>query len=172
MKLARSAPAFRLRSLAFAFPLAFALFGCTVARPWSQPGAPAAAAGPDAGRATVTLIITHAVLDGAMRKPFDEYTERVVEALQSGTVPGLVGFSMRKELFGDQVWTMSAWTDREASRRFAASSPHREAMEVASDAIRSLRVRTLDLPRDAPPPSWDEALRWLERPEATPGGAT
>jgi hypothetical protein len=45
-------------------------------------------------------------------------------------------------------------------------------MEQASDAIRSFRVRTFELPRDAPPLSWEEALRWLERPEATPGGAT
>jgi len=176
MKLTRPPSLLRLLSLAVTAPLALALApalgGCAVARPWSTPGAPAPAPGAAAGGATVTLVITHAVLDGARRKPFDEYTGRVVEALRSGTVPGLVGFSVRKELFGDQVWTMSAWTDREASRRFAAASPHREALEQASDAIRSVRVRTFEVPRDAPPPRWEEALRWLERPEATPGGAT
>jgi heme-degrading monooxygenase HmoA len=176
MKLTRSRLALRLRSLAVAAPLALALVpalgGCAVARPWSQPGASPPALDAAADRATVTLVITHAVLDGARRKPFDAYTGRVVEALQSGTVPGLVGFSVRKELFGDQVWTMSAWTDRAASRRFAAASPHREALEQASHAIRSVRVRTFEVPRGAPPPSWEEALRWLERPEATPGGAT
>jgi heme-degrading monooxygenase HmoA len=176
MKLTRPPFPLRPRSLAVTAPpllaLALALGGCAVARPWSQPAAPPPSTGEAASGATVTLVITHAVLDGARRRPFDAYTGRVVEALQSGTVPGLIGFSVRKELLGDQVWTMSAWTDREASRRFAASSPHREAMEEASAAIRSVRVRHVERQRGAPPPRWEEALRWLEQPEGTPGGGT
>jgi heme-degrading monooxygenase HmoA len=172
MKLTRRHPFLVALSLACPAALAVAASGCTVARPFSRPGPGPAAAIPEGGRSTVTVVLTHAALEGSKRGPFDEYTRRVVDALESGTVAGLVGFSVRREIFGDQVWTMSVWADREASRTFAASSPHREAMERASDAIRSLRVVSFEVPPSAVPPSWEDALRRLDRPEAEVGGAT
>jgi len=112
----------------------------------------------------VTVVITHAVVDRARRGPFDDYTRRLVAALDTGTYAGLVGFSVRKELLGDEVWTVTVWSDPDAMRRFASSSLHREAMRRAGDAIVSVRVRHVQAPASEMPWSWTRILEHLEAP--------
>ena len=142
---------------------------CTIARPFSGPGL--RAPGEVGAASMVTVVITHATLHGSRRGHFDRYTRRLVAALEAGTFAGLVGFSVRKTLFSNEVWTMSAWTDGEAVAGFARSSLHREAMAQAGDAIRSLRVRRVQVPPAAIPLSWKQALRYLDVPQTDRGAS-
>lgn len=147
--------------------LAGLLAGCAVARPFS----PGPVVGPgDHPDDPVTMVITHAVVDRARRRPFDDYTRRLVAALDAGRYEGLVGFSVRKELFGDEVWTVTVWSDPRAMQRFAGSELHREAMHRAGDALRSVEVRHVEAPRAEIPWSWERVLAQLE-PRGAEGGA-
>lgn len=158
MKLYRLLP---LLALALALPPALLLLpSCALARPFvAPPGAPV----PDA---PVTVVVTHAVLDNERRDVFDDYTRRLIARLDAGDYAGLVGYSVRQEPLGDEVWTLTVWTDADAMRRFARSGPHREAMRKADSAILELNTRVFELPPDALPPSWDMALQRLAEPQA------
>lgn len=157
------------RLLAPLAALAGLLPGCAVARPFSGPAVDAGA--PDASVTTsVTMVITHAVVDRARRGPFDDYTRRLVAALDAGRYEGLVGFSVRKELLGDEVWTVTVWSDLQAMQRFAGSELHRDAMRRAGDALRSVEVRHVQASRAEIPWSWERVLAQLG-PRGAEGGA-
>lgn len=153
------------RLLALLAALAGLLPGCAVARPFSGPAVDAGAP-PDA---PVTMVITHAVVDRARRRPFDDYTRRLVAALDAGQYEGLVGFSVRKELLGDEVWTVTVWSDPQAMQRFAGSELHRDAMRRAGDALRSVEVRHVQASRAELPWSWERVLAELG-PRGAEGG--
>lgn len=154
----------KLRSLSLVALLIATAAGCAISRPFSGPGLAAHGIAADDPRETVTVVITHAKLDNSRRGPFDDYTRRLVEALDSGEFAGLVGFSVRKELLGNEVWTMSTWTDHAAVDRFAGSALHREAIARARHAIVSLRVRYVRVAPADVPLSWERALWHLEQP--------
>lgn len=137
------------------------LEGCTIARPFEGPGwdpdGGVTLAGPD----RVAVALTHATLDKALRDPFDEHSERVVDSLLEGRHPGLIAFSTRRELIGDEVWTMTVWRDAPDLQRFFTSDVHGEAMSTASDAILRIHTRRLTLSRKELPLTWERALALL-----------
>jgi heme-degrading monooxygenase HmoA len=137
------------------------LSGCTIAKPFSAPK------GTPAPTAPVTVVVTYALLDNEQRQPFDDYTERLADSLDAGQYPGLVGYSIRKEILGDEVWSLTAWTDLNAMVNFARSGLHAEAKSRASHAIRELQVRHFELEPSALPPSWELALGYLDAPATT-----
>lgn len=139
-------------------PLALILGGCAIHTPVRM--TPAASVGaPDA---SVQVSLTHAVVDPARRAPFDRYVNRVATVLPGE--PGLLLYSIRRELFGNQVWTMTAWRSAEDRARFFASGLHREAMAEAGAAIVHVRTVRVVLPRSALPVDWDWALATLGEP--------
>ncbi|MEO1481197.1 MAG: antibiotic biosynthesis monooxygenase [Myxococcota bacterium] len=105
----------------------------------------------------VLVSLTHAVLDGDKREDFDEYVFIVADAMERGNIPGLVGFRIRKELFGDEVWTMSAWESEEALADFVRSDVHRKAMRVGRPAIVRMKTRRLTVDGAEVPIGWDRA---------------
>lgn len=111
---------------------------------------------------SAVLVVTHAVLDPRTRADFDAQTRNVVDGLP--LQPGLLGYSVRRELLGNQVWTITVWADEAARARFVASALHREAMAEGSAAITSIRVRRFALPEGSLPVRWRQALELLDGP--------
>ena len=131
--------------------------GCTIGRPYRVVAAPA-----DASE-KVLVAVTHVVIDNDKRGSFDDHIERVVEMMQTDKIPGLVGYTVRKEFFGDQAWTMSVWTDAMAMRRFVATPQHRQAVADTRHAIVELRMHRFEVEAGALPVAWDEALSRFEQ---------
>lgn len=131
------------------------LAGCTVSTRIRMP-APRAGQGPDD---VLQVSLTHAVLDPKLRGPFDAQVRSLLAAMPDQ--PGLVLFSARREWFGDQVWTMTAWESEAARSRFFASPRHSEAMRVGGPAIVHVRTKRVELRRGELPLTWPQALALL-----------
>jgi quinol monooxygenase YgiN len=91
---------------------------------------------------------------------FQAYVDRVLEALPRQ--PGLVGYSIRREIAGDRVWTLTAWRNEQARAAFVGSPIHAEAMARALPTLRATRFARVERAPGEGPPTWSEALRWLE----------
>ena len=147
---------------ALLLPLTLSSSGCSIAMPFRGPGY-------DRERGvtvptpsgSVVVALTEATLDRAKRRPFDRATGTVADGMNA--VPGLIGYSFRKRLFGDRAWTMTVWTDRDALRRFVDSDLHTDAMDAGYPASIGFRFHALDVPADEIPLSWSRALDLLER---------
>lgn len=151
-----SLPSFSKRIfLAGASLLAMTLGGCAIATPYRAiQQTPAAAAD-----VQVVVAITKAVVDRATRGPFDAQVRAVLRGMPDQ--PGLVGYSVRRELFGRNLWTMTVWENDAALAAFAKGALHSEAVRVGSPALRDARFARLARSRGAAPLSWPEALEIL-----------
>ncbi|AOF82336.1 antibiotic biosynthesis monooxygenase family protein [Methyloversatilis sp. RAC08] len=111
---------------------------------------------------TVVLVLTHIIVDGARRDEFDRQTRRVIDSMS--TQPGLIGYSARRELFGNEAWTMSVWASDAARARFVRSAVHQEAIAKSESAIVTVRLKRLNMARKDVPRDWAAALELLARP--------
>ncbi|MEM6454892.1 MAG: hypothetical protein AAF772_07330 [Acidobacteriota bacterium] len=158
----------RIAQLSLLVLLAGLLSGCTIGLPFARPAASAAPSSGDGAEAaaqaddTVTIVVTHAVVDRAKRKAFDRYTQKVARALRAGEFDGLVGFSVRRQLFGSEAWTLTVWQSPEALRSFSTSAMHRTAVAEGAPALLRMRSHRYEQPADAPVPTWSEAIALLE----------
>lgn len=134
--------------------------GCAIAMPFRGPGWDGA---PTVARDEYVVVLTHAVLDGETRASFDGGFDPVRAQLDGAE--GLVGYSMRKELLGDEVWTMSVWQDEASLKRFLYRGAHRDVMRDGAIAIETGDFRRFTIPASDVPPTWSQALAWLEDPE-------
>lgn len=103
--------------------------------------------------------VTHATLDPSKRAPFDEHTMLVNSAMASQ--PGLVAYSLRRELLGNDVWTYTIWRDEASRTNFFMSEQHRQAMASGSGAIETMRYKRMEIRRSELPFSWSRALQLL-----------
>ncbi len=135
------------------------LKGCAISTPWPRP-APA-----DAERRDdlVVLVLTRVVVDPEQRGEFDRQNSRVMASMASH--PGLIGHAARRELFGDQGWTLSVWANDEARATFVRSAVHREAIAKSLPALRGVEFKRLTVARKDLPADWDQVLRLLADPE-------
>jgi hypothetical protein len=67
--------------------------------------------------------------------------------------PGLVGSTLRAQLFRKTFWTFSIWYDLASMRRFAAAEPHRQIMtawpgRMGATAFITSELLGRDLPTD------------------------
>lgn len=131
--------------------------GCAVSTPF--PRWPAV---PDEASQPVVLVVSRVVLDPSRREAFDRQTRQVIG--QMASQPGLIGYSARRELFGSQAWTVSAWESEEARAAFMRSAVHRQAVEQGMDGVVSVELKRLTVPRSALPADWPQALAWLAQP--------
>lgn len=134
------------------------LFGCAIGRPFSGPGAESLGLGAED---SVLVVVTHAGLHRSRRRSFDRHTRRIMRTMEG--YDGFVGYSVRKEILGDEVWTLTVWRDEAALGGFMAREPHRRAMRESSHAIRWLRSTRFHIPSGELPLTWDRALARLER---------
>ena len=131
------------------------LEGCAISTPVRmQPPRPG-----DRPDDVLVVSLSHATVDPANRAAFDRYTQLVADSLPSH--PGLVMYSIRRQVFGPEAWTMTAWTSAEARTRFVESAIHRRAMAEGRPALVAARFKQLELRRDQLPLDWDRALQLL-----------
>lgn len=133
------------------------LGGCHIATPYE-----AFSDSPLADDATVVVSITHAMLgdDAGMRKRFWAHVEQVEDALADQ--PGLIGFSKRAALGGDDAWTMTVWRDEASLRAFVRSDTHQAAIRNAMPGLHGARFARFEIDQQQVPLSWDVALDFLE----------
>lgn len=134
------------------------LNGCAIGTPW--PRLPAAA--PEQAHQSVVLVLTHVVVDTTQRGEFDRQNSRVLASM--GSHPGLIGYAARRQLFGDQGWTMSVWADDESRVAFVRSAVHREAIARSLPALKTVELKRLAVARKDLPADWDQVLRMLADP--------
>ncbi len=133
------------------------LGGCAIATPW-----PRIAATPDGGDEKVVLVLTHVVVDPKQRSEFDRQTGKVLASMSSH--PGLIGYAARRQLFGNEGWTMSVWASDEARAQFVRSAVHREAIAKSMPALVTVELKRLTLARTDLPADWDQVLSLLADP--------
>lgn len=157
-----------LQSVSFASIVAL-ITGCSVSTPFKWVEAPArdASAWSDD---EVLIAVTHARVDSAQRKLFDDGANRVLQSLPSQ--PGLVGYSVRKQLFGDEVWTATVWTDETAMLQFVRSPEHVGAVRDSSSAVRNIEYVRLHVRRSALPISWSQLLVMAQAVASPPVGVS
>jgi len=136
-----------------------ALKGCAISTPWPRL-APAQA---ERGDDLVVLVLTRVVVDPEQRNEFDRQNSRVIASM--GGHPGLIGYAARRELLGDQGWTLSVWADEDARAAFVRSPVHRTAIAESLPAVRGAEFKRLTLARKDLPGNWDQVLRLLAEPE-------
>jgi len=133
--------------------------GCAVSTPFAGPGlAPAVQA-----RAEVVLSITHVTLspDRTQHAAFWRSIGKIDAVLPSQ--PGLIAHAKRRELLGDEAWTVTAWRDEESLRAFVQSEVHTEAMATAANSFIDARFARVAVPAERLPLPWREVLAILER---------
>jgi quinol monooxygenase YgiN len=110
----------------------------------------------------LVLVISRIIIDTKQRQEFDKQTGMVIKSMPSHE--GMLGFSARRQIFGDEAWTLSVWTNADAMQKFVRSTVHTEAMNKSQPAIvttefKRLLVKPSDIPRN-----WSEALVKLAEP--------
>ncbi|HJU10080.1 MAG TPA: hypothetical protein VJ728_04345 [Candidatus Binataceae bacterium] len=80
---------------------------------------------------------------------------------------GLVGYSLRAELWAKRFWTLPAWQDEIALQTFTQGRPHSDTMIAMTPRMGATKFIRWKLKGSELPPSWDEALkRWRDNPDA------
>ena len=127
---------------------------CTIARPFYD-------SGNNRNAGLVSVGLTHAVLidDTELRSDFWEYSARVINSLESQ--PGYIGHSLRRTLFGKEVWTMTVWSSEEDLDNFVESDVHTEAVREGISAIEEGAFARIEIPRSEVPLSWEKAEKLL-----------
>lgn len=111
----------------------------------------------------VVLVITRIAVNPNERREFDRQTSLVIDSMTAHS--GLLGYSARRELFGVQGWTFSAWTNDDARRNFVRSAMHRSAIQKSAAAIVTVELKRLTLPLGKLPSNWKDALALFATPE-------
>lgn len=145
-----------LRSIVGATAVLQLLAGCVIATPYRVAGAGSAATG------EVIVVVTEATLrsDSPARADFWDGVRDVSDALSE--TPGLIGYSVRQEPFGDRAWTMTTWDSEASLMAFVWSPAHQRAMDGGMAALSDSRFVRVTRRADQPPLTWDEALAALE----------
>jgi len=144
-----------------------ALGGCAIATPFQGPGYDgrdsAAAEGPD----KLIVAVTNGVLNGDSdaRSRFWDHVAKVERSLSERQ--GFVGHSKRKEIFGNEVWTLTVWRDESSLNAFVQSDTHQTAIREAFGAFETARFARFEISRREMPVTWDRALAALEKANRT-----
>ena len=145
--------------------LAALLGGCAISTPFRGPGYDSRDGVTVAHSGTVYVSITRATYNrGSMaRSEFWDHVERVEASLPDQ--PGFIGFSKRREIFGNTAWTMTIWTDGSSMRRFVSSEAHREAMASSARTLDDASFHGFEISAEDVPIAWSDALdRLAEEP--------
>ena len=135
------------------------LGACTISLPFKYPE-PVGTGSPED---RLLVSVTHAKLHPDKRAAFDEQTMVVFNAMAHH--PGVVAYAIRRELFGNQVWTVSVWRDDASRMKFFMSEVHQRAIYMSEDAIETVRYKRVTIQRSELPLSWGRALALLAESE-------
>ena len=108
----------------------------------------------------LVVAITYADVAAGQKRAFNDHVEAVVE--QTEESPGFVARSLRGEIPGREVWTLTVWEDEESLLAFATSGAHLEAMSEYAALTEVAESRTWTIDASEMPVDWDDALLHLE----------
>jgi len=108
---------------------------------------------------TVVVALTAGRIEVGGAGRFAARLDEVLSVLPAND--GLVAFTVRRELFGSRVWTMSAWRDDDSLDRFLASPEHVRAVRDGGIPRSSVDFVRVALPKALLPLSWPQAERLL-----------
>lgn len=152
--------ALRAARLALLLAVAGPAAGCRVATPFRGPGfdddGGVRAEVPD----SVVVALTAGRIEAGGASAFSARLDEVLAAMPAND--GLVAFSVRRDLFGDRVWTMSAWRDDDSLDRFLASPEHLRAVREGGIPRGTVDFVRVALPKALLPLSWTQAERLLD----------
>jgi heme-degrading monooxygenase HmoA len=106
--------------------------------------------------APVFVAVTHVTLGDNDNKNdiFWEHTYAVIDSLP--THQGYLGYKVRKQIFGNEAWTMTVWSDEDALNGFVRGDTHGEAIQNGLDAVAKARFVRFSIERSKIPLSWDD----------------
>ncbi len=139
------------------------LSACKVSTPLTAPAGDPSGTWEGEGGVTIGLTLAITGKDRAQNKVFWHHVKTVQQSLADGNHTGLIGFSIRREIFGHRAWTMTVWKDGESLDAFVMSEVHQKAMEGGSEALTGSSFARIIYPGDRLPLSWEEAEGLLER---------
>ena len=141
------------------------LGGCAISTPFKGPGYdPGSGVTAANGQQTVVVALTHAMI-GDSRGNFDRAVRRVADSLEQQ--PGLIGYSLRKHVLGNEAWTLTVWRDEASLEAFVRSPAHQQAMRDATGELALASFRRIELPAAEIPLDWTTALDYLAAPQKT-----
>ena len=106
------------------------------------------------------VAITHTQVRPGQQKQFMSFVKQVENTLKNQL--GLYGYSLRKELLGDQAWTMTVWYDESSMNSFKITYSHRSAMSSANSMLLNARFAKAWVDQSSLPIKWKNALKMLE----------
>ena len=71
---------------------------------------------------------------------------------------GLIGYSLRAQLFRHHFWTLSVWEDDKALMDFVRTTPHAQVMENLQGHMGATTFVRWTLKGASVPPDWKDAL--------------
>lgn len=131
-----------------------ALTALTISAPFVYPQGKAVKA------SKAKLIVTHATIRAGQSTPFYDRSEEVVKSLKDQ--PGLLAYSIRRQLFGNQAWTLTLWDSEHSKSAFTRSGAHQSAMAEASSVLSCARFLRVDWSGEVKNLDWDEVLGRLD----------
>jgi quinol monooxygenase YgiN len=143
------------------------LTACSVAMPFRWPGLQhSTGAALTGANDKVLLVLTNPTVYPDRRAAFDDYTQRLLKSMQNQ--PRLIGYSARRQLLGNEAWTVSIWVDDAAMQAFVTSPEHRAAMKAGNPALKSARFRREWISSNELPLNWTRVLQILEDGNTAP----
>jgi len=105
----------------------------------------------------VIVGITHVTLNenNEGRRAFWTQTSNVVNSLEGQT--GYLGHRVRRDLLGDEGWTMTVWENESALQGFVRSPEHIQAIRKGVIGVKEARFVNVSLPIESLPISWEDA---------------
>ena len=136
--------------------------GCAISGPFEGPGYDGETVTTDAS-GPYLAVATYAKMASGQRKAFGAHVDAVEAQLKS--FDGLVGYSLRGEIPGKEVWTVTVWEDEAALLEFVTSGAHQVAMADATTVVAEFDSAHFEVSADRLPPAWSDILDALD--EAT-----
>ena len=140
-----------------------ALGGCVFATPFRGPGYDAKTGVTAEGTDTVVVALTKAVLRGDRRKRSEFWAHVFAVEKSLSEQPGLIGYSLRTQMFGPVAWTMTVWTDEASLTAFVQGETHQAAIAEGFEALETAGFARFEADRTEIPVAWDRALEALEQ---------
>jgi len=75
---------------------------------------------------------------------------------------GLIGYSLRTQIFGKRSWTLSVWSDEIALAKFVGASPHGQTARDLRPELGETRFVKWKILGSGVPPGWDDAMSRLQ----------
>lgn len=141
---------------------AFLLASCTISTPFRGPGYEKIKRTAQEKPGSVVVAVTHAVLrdDGKHSEIFWSHVRHVEETLSKHS--GFVGYSRRKQIFGNEAWTLTVWESEKYLNDFVRSEVHQRAISEGMKALQGVRFARMQIQSEDVPPSWQDAIAVLD----------